>query len=55
MSAGIFSLYIGYDYQRAQFYPPTVDNAVDCALDIYLDIINLFLDILRILARSSRD
>ena len=31
-------------------------NAIDSALDVYLDIINLFLRILRILARSrSRD
>ena len=52
----IFSLYIGYDYYRAQQYTPTLDNAVDCALDIYLDIINLFLKLLRILGRrSSRD
>ena len=52
----IFSLYIGYDFYRAQKYTPTLDNAVDCALDIYLDIINLFLKLLRILGRrSSRD
>ena len=30
-------------------YPKTLDNAVDSALDIYLDVINLFLRILRIL------
>lgn len=52
----IFSLYIGYDFYRAQQYTPTLDNAIDCALDIYLDIINLFLKLLRILGRnSSRD
>lgn len=52
----IFSLYIGYDFYRAQQYMPTLDNAVDCALDIYLDIINLFLKLLRIMGRrSSRD
>lgn len=49
----IFSLYIGYDFYRAQQYTPTLDNAIDCALDIYLDIINLFLRLLRILGRSS--
>ena len=49
----LFSLYIGYDYYRAQQYPKTVDNAVDSALDIYLDIINLFLRILRILGNSK--
>ncbi len=52
IGAAIFSLYIGYDYWRAQQYPKTLDNAVDCAVDIYLDIINLFLKILRILGNS---
>ena len=51
----IFSLYIGYDFYRAQQYTPTLDNAVDCALDIYLDIINLFLRILRILGGKRRN
>ena len=56
VGALLFSLYIGYDFYRAQQYTPTLDNAVDCALDIYLDIINLFLKLLRILGRrSSRD
>ena len=50
-AAAIFSLYIGYDMYRAQRYPKTADNAVDCAVDIYLDIINLFLRLLRILGR----
>ncbi len=53
ISAGIFSLYIGYDFWKAQQYPKTLDNAVDSALDIYLDIINLFLAILRILSGSK--
>ena len=55
LGALIFSLYIGYDFYRAQQYTPTLDNAVDCALDIYLDIINLFLKLLSILGRRSRD
>jgi len=55
IGAGIFALYIGYDFWRAQQFPKTLDNAVDCALDIYLDIINLFLRILRILgSKGSR-
>lgn len=49
----LFSLYIGYDLQRAQMFEKTLDNAIDSALDIYLDIINLFLHILRILAESK--
>jgi len=48
----IFSLYIGYDWQKAQAYPPTLDNAVDSAADIYVDIVNLFIRILSILGRE---
>lgn len=48
----IFSLYIGYDWHKAQMYAKTVDNAIDSALDLYLDIINLFLRILQIMSRS---
>lgn len=53
LSAGIFSLYIGYDMWRASEIPATLDNAVDVAVSLYLDIINLFLDMLRILGDSS--
>lgn len=53
ISAGLFSLYVGYDWVRAQRYVKTLDHAVDSALDIYLDIINLFLQILRILSRRN--
>lgn len=53
IGAIIFSLYIGYDYWKAQEYPKTLDNAVDSAVDIYLDIINLFLKILQILGNSK--
>ena len=48
----IFSLYIGFDWQKAQMFPKTADNAVDSALDLYLDIINLFLQLLRIISKS---
>ena len=51
--AGIFSLYIGYDVYRSQQFAKTVDNAVDCALDIYLDIANLFIRLLRILSKKD--
>lgn len=56
IGAAIFTLYIGYDYWKAQQYPKTADNAIDSAIDIYLDIINLFLRILAILSNGkSRD
>ncbi len=45
----IFAGYIGYDWGRANRIPKTIDNAVDIAAALYMDIINLFLRILRIL------
>ena len=54
IGAGLFSLYIAYDVYRSQQFSKTVDNAVDCAVDIYLDIANLFLRILQILGNRSR-
>jgi uncharacterized protein len=48
IGAGLFSLYIGYDVYRANHMPKTLDNAIDISIDLYLDIINLFLFILRI-------
>ena len=49
----IFTLYIGYDWHKAQVYPKTLDNAIDSALDIYLDIINLFLRLLEIMSKNK--
>jgi len=49
--AAVFCGYIGLDWARAQQVPKTVDNAIDCAAALYMDIINLFLRILRIMGR----
>lgn len=51
IGAGIFTLYIGYDWHVAQSYPKTLDNAIDSACDLYIDLVNLLLDILRIIDR----
>lgn len=51
----IFCLYIGYDWAKANAVPKTVDNAIDSACELYLDIANLFLRIMRILARANRN
>ncbi|MGR3969765.1 Bax inhibitor-1 family protein [Shewanella sp. 1180_01] len=47
-----FCGYIGYDWGRANQIPKTIDNAIDSAAALYMDIINLFLRILRILGRK---
>ena len=49
--AAIFCGYIGYDWARANTIPPTVDNAIDSAASIYMDVINLFIRVLRIMGR----
>lgn len=54
IAATIFALYIGYDMWRASQIPATYDNAIDVCVSLYLDIINLFLRILEILAKNRR-
>lgn len=49
----LFSLYVGYDWFRAQAYPRTLDNAVDSAIDLYVDAINLFVRLFAIFGRSD--
>lgn len=49
----IFSGYIGYNWARAQALPKTLDNAVDCAAALYVDIVILFMRLIRII--SGRD
>ena len=54
-SAIIFSFYISYDVSRSQVYPYTISNAIGSAMDIYLDIVNLFLSLLEIFGEHSDD
>lgn len=49
--AVIFCGYIGYDWYRANSIPRTLDNAVDSAASLYMDIVNLFVRILSIMGR----
>lgn len=53
IGAGIFSLYISYDMYRANVVAKTIDNAIDISVDLYLDIVNLFLHLLRIMGKSD--
>ena len=50
----IFCGYIGYDWAEAQNKRRTLDNAVDSVVELYLDIINLFLRILSASSKSSK-
>ncbi len=49
----LFCGYIGFDWSRAQNYPKTLNNAIDCSVDIYVDIVNLFLRVLSILGKRN--
>ena len=49
---GLFSLFIGYDWARANTCARTLNNAIDLAASLYLDIINLFLRVLEIMSRK---
>jgi FtsH-binding integral membrane protein len=49
----LFCAYIIYDWNRALRLPYTVDNAIDAAVALYLDIMNLFIHLLRILGKSQ--
>ncbi len=51
--AAISCGYIGYEWSRANQMPKSIDNAVDSAAEIYMDIINLFVHILSILGRKK--
>ncbi len=51
----IFCLYVGYDWAKANAIEKTADNAIDSASELYLDIVNLFLRIMKILARANRN
>ena len=53
IAVGIFSLYYAYDLVKAQELEMTLDSAVDSAAEIYVDIINLFIRLLRLLGKSK--
>ena len=49
----VFAGYVGYDWAKAQSYPKTLDNAIDSAADIYVDVVNIFIRILSILGKKN--
>ncbi len=54
-AAAVFSIYIVYDVNQALRVPATLDNAIDCSVALYLDIINLFIRLLQIMGESKNN
>lgn len=54
VAVAIFTMYLGYDWARANQCPTTARNAILSATQIYLDIINIFIRLLAILGRRNR-
>ena len=54
IAAILFCGYIGFDWVRAQDRPPTLDNAIDSACALYIDIVNLFIRLLEIFGKAKR-
>lgn len=50
----LFSFYLVHDFSVAQAYPKTINNAVDSALDVWLDVLYLFINIVSMI-RDSKD
>ena len=49
----LFSAYVIYDVNQAMRVPATVDNSIDAALALYLDIINLVIRLLEIMGTKK--
>ena len=54
LGTAIFSLFIGYDWSRANTCARTVNNAIDLSASLYMDIVNLFLRILQIMSKNRK-
>jgi len=48
----LFSAFTMYDFQKLKHYPE--DRYIEAALNLYLDIFNLFLYILRLIMALNR-
>jgi len=53
VSVGLFSGFILYDIQRIKFTENTMSAAILLTISIYLDILNLFLSLLRLFGSSD--
>ena len=53
IAVGIFSLYIGFDWAKGQEYDATLQGAVITSIELYLDLINIFVRLLSIMAKNK--
>jgi FtsH-binding integral membrane protein len=51
----LFSAYIVFDFNRAQFLPKTAENAISCGVAVFLDIVNLFIRLLELFGVKNSD
>ncbi len=51
----LFALMLIFDFNRSKFIPSTLDNAVDVALFVFLDSLNILLRIASILSKLKKD
>lgn len=50
----LFSMFIGYDWARANTCARTLDNAISLSALLYLDIVNIFLRILSMMSKRKK-
>jgi len=51
----LFAGFIAFDWSRAQEYAPTLGNALRAAASIYVDVINIFIRLLRITGSRNKE
>ena len=49
----VFSFWLVFDVQRIRKYRDTVGNAIAITIEVYLDVLNIFLFILQILTAAN--
>lgn len=53
IATALLSMYIGYDWARANKCQKTLNNAIDISTALYLDLINLFMRLLEIVGKNK--
>lgn len=49
----LFGAFVIFDLNRAMRVPYTIDNAIDCALAVFVDMVNIFIRLLSIMGNSN--